>query len=421
MRNKGFAAFLTSVVLLSAMILLVVFTSFLVLRAEKMSHRSRASARAYYIAESGAEDALLRLSKGLPWESSYSFSCGGGSASVTILDKVGGARTIKAVGDVSGEKRKVEVVYGISSEKISFHYGAQVGEGGLSMANNSRVKGNVYSNGNITAAKGGVGYIEETAVVAQNGNLMDGIEVWENALTYSCKDSKVLGDLTYVEGGVVDNCTVEGAINSQTEEIPAEELPVSSSQVEEWKQGVRDAGNVITGDYEVPAKETRNLGPVEIDGSLTFGNDGKLKLTGTVLVTGDLEVANNSSIELDAGSYGSLSGVLIVEGKIKVQPGTYLGGTGEEGSYLMLVSTDPETVDTSSPAILVDNTAEAAIFYTTQGLIVLRNNVSCREVTGYKIFLDNLAAIEYESGLAEASFVSGPGGGWNVTSWKEVE
>jgi hypothetical protein len=69
----------------------------------------------------------------------------------------------------------------------------------------------------------------------------------------------------------------------------------------------------------------------------------------------------------------------------------------------------------------VNNNAAGAIFYTSNGLILLSNNMLAREVTGYKIQIDNNAVIEYESGLESSIFSSGPGGSWIVENWKETE
>ena len=72
-------------------------------------------------------------------------------------------------------------------------------------------------------------------------------------------------------------------------------------------------------------------------------------------------------------------------------------------------------------AIDVDNNAEGAIFYTVNGVIRLRNNIKIREATGHKLYLDNNAIVEYETGLENTNFSSGPGGSWEVVSWQEIE
>jgi hypothetical protein len=138
-------------------------------------------------------------------------------------------------------------------------------------------------------------------------------------------------------------------------------------------------------------------------------------------VTGNFRVDNGSTIQLDANAYGITSGVFVVDGKIKIRPNTILKGSGQASSYIMLLSTNSELVDFADPAVEIDNNTDAAIFYASQGLVVLRNNVQAREVTGYKVHLDNNAEIIYESGLQNSAFSSGTGGGWEVSSWQEID
>ncbi len=47
--------------------------------------------------------------------------------------------------------------------------------------------------------------------------------------------------------------------------------------------------------------------------------------------------------------------------------------------------------------------------------------MAAREVTGYKIQINNSAVIEYDAGLENANFASGPGGSWKLRRWREIE
>jgi len=419
--QSGFAAFFIAILVLAVMFGIAISLAFLTLGQQRISGNITKSNQSYFIAEAGIEDILLRLAKKMKWSSPYNLNLGGGAATIEISDAIGGSRTITSTGNFSNRIRKIQIIYKISSQKISFYYGAQIGEGGMLMGNNSRVSGNVYSNGSVIPAKGGdKGFIDETIIVAINGNRIEGLIVGEDAKAHTCKDSTIGGTLTYVSGGSLQNCTAGEFIDTQPNEIPAIPLPIPQSQIDSWKQEA-EGGGIIFGDYTISGKVTQNLGPVKITGNLLVDNNTTLNMTGTIWVVGNLGIDNGSTIKLDSNSYSLMSGVIVVDGKIKVRPGTYLRGSGGEGSYLLLLSTNPEVFDTSNPAIEIDNNTDAAIFYTTQGLIVLRNNIKAREVTGYKVFLDNNAEILYESGLEEATFSSGPGGSWEVASWKEIE
>lgn len=419
--QKGFAAFFITILVLATIFGTALSLTVLILGQEKISGNVTKSTQVYYTAEAGAEDALLRLAKKMKWSSPYNLNVENGSTTIEISNVIGGSRTITSKGNFFNRIRKIQIVYKISTQQISFYYGAQVGDGGMKMGNNSRVRGNIYSNGSVIPAVGGnKGYIDETIIVAINGNRIEGLQVGKDAKAHTCKDSQITGILTYVSGGSVQNCPAGGSIKTQPNEIPPKDLSLTQDQIDQWKSEA-EGGGIISGDYTISGKVTQNFGPVKITGNLLVDNNATLNMMGTIWVVGNLRIDNGAIIKLDLNSYGSLSGVIVVDGKIRVRPNTYLKGSGEEGSYLMLLSTNPEALDTVSPAIEIDNNTDAAIFYTTQGLIVLKNNIKAREVTGYKIYLDNNAEILYEAGLEEATFSSGPGGSWEVASWKEIE
>jgi len=418
-KGRGFAAFYVTMLVLSVMFVLGLSISILTYNEQKIIQNVVKSSQAYCVAEAGIEDALLRLAEAMNWSSPYNLSIGAGSTQVEISNILGGSRSVISGGQVSNRTRKIRVVYALSTQEVSFHYGAQVGEGGMEMGNNSRVKGNIYSNGSVIAATG-QGFIDDTVVVAINGNRIEGLAVGKDGKAHTCKNCAIQGTLTYVSGGALENCTAGETVKEQPNEILPKDLPISQSQIDDWKLET-EAGGIILGDHIIAGGSQENLGPVKIEGNLLVDNNATLNMTGTIWVTGNLRINNGALIKLDLNSYGPLSGLMVIDGKVKVRPGAILQGTGESGSYLMLLSTNPEVLDIVNPAIEIDNNTDAAIFYTNQGLIVLRNNVQSREVTGYKVFLENNAEIMYESGLRDTSFSSGPGGTWEVASWKEIE
>jgi len=421
--QEGIAAIFITILVLLAMFAIGISLNIITVGQQRISGDTIKSSRAYNLAEAGIEDALLRLKKAPTMASlSYNLNVGGGVVNVNIPGIIGGSRKITSQGNVSERIRKVQIVYKITTQGASFHYGAQVDVGGLEMDNNARIKGNVFSNGSVIAT-GTKGYIDNSIVVAKNGNKIKGLVVGENAVVYSCEDSDIGGNLTYVSGGSVVNCSVGGDRTTQSDEIAPEELPISLDQINEWKNEA--AGGVpITNDVSYDGT-SQSLGPVQIGTpvapkNLIVTNNAVLKVTGTIYVTGNVIFSNNAVIELDRNSYGSSSGVIIADGNITVNNNGILRGSGEPGSYILILSTN-NSLNPSSPAISVGNNAEGAIFYTTSGLISLSNNIKAREITGYKIKISNNAEIEYESGLQNVFFTSGPGGSWEVESWNETE
>ncbi len=93
----------------------------------------------------------------------------------------------------------------------------------------------------------------------------------------------------------------------------------------------------------------------------------------------------------------------------------------------MLLSTS--TCDADTPgnpcglydAINANNNSDIVIAVAQRGTISFSNNAGVKEVVGNKISLKNNATITYGSGLINVGFTSGPGGGWNIASWKETQ
>lgn len=418
--QKGFIALIIAVFVLLIVLGIALGAALIATNENKISTNAVRSVQAYYTAESGLEDALLRLKMDPSLTNLvYGLDVGGSTANIVIPDSLGGSRTLTSQGDATGRIKRVQAVYKIDADQISFHYGAQVGEGGMVMGNNSRIMGNVFSNGSIT----GLGTIDNSVIVAGSGNKIDGLEIGEDATVHTCVDSDIGGNLTYVSGGSVASCDVVGVVNSRPNQIEPEPLPISASQIIDWKTKA-GAGGVVTSDVIIDGASS-DLGPVQIGTpsqpkNLIITNNSRVKIKGTVYVTGSIVFSNNSVIELDSSAYGSFSGVILADGRITVNNNAVLRGTGQPGSYILILSTN-SSLDPGTPAINLSNNAAGAIFYASSGLILLNNNMRAREVTGYKIQINNNAVIEYESGLENPIFSNGPGGSWVVEGWKEIE
>lgn len=422
--QKGFAVIFITLFVIAIMLSILASIVIFTVGGQKISRDIIKSTQAYYTAESGAEDALLRLAKKMTWSSPYTLSVGGDSAAIEISGVIGGARTISSQGSVSGRVRNVQAVYQISTQEVAFYFGAQVGNGGVEMGNNAKIDGNIFSGGSVIAPTG-TGIVTGSVTVANNGNKIKNLSVGGNATVHTCENSTITGTLTYVSGGSLTNCTVGGATQTRPNEITPQDLPISQSQIDSWKSDAA-SGGILTGDYSLSGSHAEaSLGPKQIGTAsqpknLTINNGATLKITGTIYVTGDVLFDNNAIIKLDSASYGSNSGVIIADGKIIVDNNAELSGSGQTGSYLMILSTN-NSLDPDNPAIKLNNSAEGAIFYAGSGLIYLNNNMKAREVTAYKLQLNNSAVVEYESGLESATFTSGPGGSWEVASWGEVQ
>lgn len=408
-QEKGFVAYLITILVLAIVGIISLTIFFSSLTEQKIIQNLTKGTQAYYGAEAGIEDALLRLSKDLPLSDLYSLAVDGGVVEVSISEEVGGSRTITAKGNFLDRVRKVGVVYEISSEKISFYYGAQVGEGGLVMEDGSIVQGNVFSNGSILGK--GKAQVTSTAIIAQDTNELNGLIVGKDAYVYTCRNSKIQGTLYSV-----DNFDCEaGSFSPLEESIATTSFPITQEMIDNWKEEAL-AGGVYTGDYILQGRETAFLGPQKVEGNLILKDQAKLYITGTLWVTGNVILQNKSRLFLDKDAYGSLSGTLVADGKIALKDSAKALGSGNTGSYLLLISTS-----SGGAAIALQNDIEADLLFAPSGWLEVQDKAKTRMVSGYGIHLKNSAQIIYEVGLENSSFSSGPGGSWQVTSWREIE
>ncbi|MCH7529566.1 hypothetical protein IIB50_00385 [Patescibacteria group bacterium] len=262
-------------------------------------------------------------------------------------------------------------------------------------------------------------------------NAIDNVDVTGTAKANTILNSTIGGDAYYQS---LINTTVSGTSYPGSPDPSPINLPISQAIIDQWK---KDAGCgeqppvspcLYSGDYIVT--EDTTLGPLTITGDLDMTSVKKtLTITGVVYVKGNIDISNGSSVRCDT-SFGDKSCVVLTDSWVHVSNNGVFQGSGQTGSHIMFLSTLACDGSSFSPpcdeshhngAIDLHNNASGAIFYASDGLVVLHNGVSVTEVTGYKIQLKQNAVVTYEEGLINSSFSSGPGGSWNISSWKEVE
>lgn len=408
--QKGFAALFITLIILAIMFGIAMPLVVLILGQQRIVGNLTKSNQSYFVAEAGIEDALLRLKRGMKWNNSYSFSIENATVEVVISDVIAWARTVTAIGNSADRFRKIQVAYELSGLTPGLHYGAQIGDGGLLMDGNCKVIGNVFSNGNANLDHP-LSEITETIAIASVGNKLFGEgKVRQNAYVDICEDDvEIIGTL---HANTVSGCSY-GA--STTSDLPIEPvpLPVTDSQIEGWKNAAAAEGPPI-GDY-IRYSDIHELGPVKIDGDLII-DGAELIIGGTIWVTGEIIIRNPSTRVYLAPSYESASGVIIGDGLIKLREGSVSSGSGVPGSYLMYISTS-----FANPAISIQQTTEVDILYSNTGWVKIENSADMRAVYAHGIHVANTGILKYEIGLENAFFTSGPGAGWTVTSWREIE
>lgn len=406
--HKAFAVLYLTVIILAVVFGIAVAVAVFTSDEHAMANETARSAVAYYASEAGIEDATYRITKALAYPASYVIAVGVPTTTVTVTSN-GAARTVESVGANQSDVRKLRVNLVHSSTTVNFFYGVQVGAGGIVLGDSSSVIGNVFSNGDIQGSGVTKSRITGAAQAAGNHQIKD-IRIDQNAAAALFDNCSVGGTASYVTS--FTNC-----VASSTQIIAAapssQPFPITQTQIDNWKAEAF-AGGELNG-YSLGNNSSGALGPKKINGNITLGNTSILTLTGTVWVTGTINFGNTDQIQLDSG-YGQASGVLIVDGAFDVGNTATFAGSGQTGSYLMLLS-----LFGPGDAIDIGNNASGAIFYAPNGIIDVGNGLSLYEATGYGLRVGNNGSITYESGLANAQFSSGPGGSFMVTSWQETE
>lgn len=600
--QKGLAVIYLTVLTMAAIFIIGMSVSLITYNEEKIAQNAVKSEQSYFAAESGIEDALLRIKKSLNLPSQYIINFDSASAEILVSSPNPTTKIVQSKGLVANAFRKIETNLTIETTNPQFFYGAQAGTSGINMENNSRIEGagglagNVYSNGPISGDNGATitgnvfvatGMSQDQSHTVYNSdqifgkdnpiidlaqsfvpaasntlvkvslylkkvgdpddktvkiltdnlgsptktvlasatldedlvgtvfgwvdvvfssppNLTAGTPYWlavdasrdsndywvwgkDSNAGYGLGEAKysqdwntgspvwtiVAGDLnfktfmggqaTFLDNVIVfgdahantitgskvcgngyyqtidasslnflnspsnptcPNPLTPGAANPASPDPPLQNMPISDSNINQWKQEA-EAGGILSGDLTVNAD--LSYGPKKINGNLILtGNNKTLTVTGTIYVTGYIDIDNGSRIRCD-GSFGLTSCIVLADKWVHIKNNGVFQGSGQAGSYIMILSTS--NCDGSSPvncthhnaAMDLHNGATGAIFYANDGFVYLHNGVEVSELTAKKIQLEQGAIIRYEQGLVNAGFSSGPGGGWKVTSWKEIQ
>ncbi|MDP3934713.1 MAG: choice-of-anchor R domain-containing protein [Candidatus Giovannonibacteria bacterium] len=188
-RMAGQAA-MTAVILMLFIMLSAIFgASSVALKEAKVAEENKKSKLSFFAAESGLEDAVYRLKRGKNLTSSFSLTLNGATSNTTVTSS-GGRKDIYSEGSNSGDIRALSSVL-LNSTGISFYYGAQVGEGGMIMDQQSQIKGsggaagNIYSNGSVSGESG--------ATVTGDLIVATGVTEDTNARSTTCGEDQIVG------------------------------------------------------------------------------------------------------------------------------------------------------------------------------------------------------------------------------------
>ncbi|MBW6441212.1 hypothetical protein K0B03_04285 [Patescibacteria group bacterium] len=421
--SSGFAAIFVLLILMTLALAVTYSLSAVINTRISISSIMLKSAQSYYSAESGIEDALLRVMKGYNYTAINDFVLVDSDINQTITQN-GNITTIESLSSHFNHLRKVKTEITLSSTVAQFHYGVQVGAGGLEMAQTgSTIHGNLYSDGPVIEVGKGNATVTESLIVS-GFNSLDGITVGVDAYANAIVDSEIGGDAYYQ---TISGSTVGGTSYPEYPNSPELGMPFTDAEIDSFKADAAAFGTLDPSLCSLSSDTTINGGKIVCPTGFDTNNND-LILNGTLWVVGDVTLG--SDIILGSG-YGKSSGMIIADdplntstkGKILINNAVRVCGSAGCGfnndTYIMLLSTH-SGIGTSY-AIDVRNTADGAITYSAHGIIFLKNNANVKEAIAYKLVTSNNTDVYYEDGLANVNFISGPGRGWVVNSWIEIE
>lgn len=188
-QERGQAALVATVLLMVIMVSAVFGVSAVALKEAKVAEENKKSKLSFFAAESGVEDAVYRLKRGKNLTSSFSIALNGATSNTVIIFS-SGRRDIYSESNLSGNIRALSSLL-LNTTGVEFFYGAQVGEGGVTMDQGSQIKGsggvagNVYSNGSVSGESG--------ATVTGDLIVSTGVAEDTNARSTVCNQDQIIG------------------------------------------------------------------------------------------------------------------------------------------------------------------------------------------------------------------------------------
>jgi len=420
-------------VLILALIFLGVFSTVAVaylsfiLSSVRSAQHDVSSAQALFIAEGALDHAAYQLNLNTSYAGETGTPLGNGTFTITVSSVDSNTKRITATGYVPNSQnplatKTVKATIALSNDVVSFHYGIQAGNGGFTLANSSKITGNVFSSGSVT---GSGNFIYGDVISTGASGLVYGVHatgtVYAHTIGNAGQATTIDKDAYYV---TKTNTTVTGTLHPNSPDQSAVDLPISDAQIAEWENQAATGGTINAcdnhGDYVVSS--STSLGPIKIACNLVVkSSSGVLKVTGPIWVAGNVTTQTGPTIKIDP-ALGSQNVAIIADnpsdqtgsGTITVGQSTVFLGSGASNSFVFLISQNKSAEQGGSvTAVDMSQGASALVAYASHGLLTLSQSVGVKEATGYKIALSQTASVVYDTGLPSTVFESGPGGSWS--------
>ncbi|MDD3531638.1 MAG: hypothetical protein PHV99_03565 [Candidatus Pacebacteria bacterium] len=385
-----------------------------------------AGVQALALAEGALDKAVSQLNQNPSYTGETNTALGNGTFTITVSTVDTSTKRITATGYIPNNvtpiaTKTIKANVGVNPYVISFHYGIQSGQGGFLMDNSSTVTGNVFSGGNVigTSENDIYGDVISSGAMGRVYGIHATGSVYAHRLGRDDTHTTVNQDAYYV---TKEDTTVRGTSYPNSPDQPDVALPISDEQIAEW-EALAAAGGEATcsgGSYTI-SSGTVTMGPLKIPCNLTISNSAVVTITGHIWVTGNIVVQNSAKVQMSP-SLGATNVAIIADkptdrinsSKITVANTATFKNSGTAGSFVFLISQNNSAENGGNVAAFnLSNSASALVAYAAHGYIPLANTVSLKEVTAYKIYLQNSANVRYDTGLPNSVFQSGTGGSWS--------
>jgi len=419
-----------------------------------MGRTAAASAKAFYAANSGVEDALYQISLNPDYQTgtrSYDISETDWSAHIVVSgdDK---QKTIESVGKSGIYVRKILVNAVNTSSTPGFSHAVLAGNGGFEMDGNTSVMVDDEHLG------------EETATVYSQGDIEGKSQAYDSEGNCKQSSSAILGfvftekKLTNLDGNGDGVCIQEEAHATDFEycyikgtgygnfgpeceagnELGAEEFPkvgLPNVGIDLLKRSIPVQGVVFDDDCVIGSGSScyvmensiPTIGNILITGNLIKPNAVNLNISGPVYVEGNIQLGSNSIVGLD--DLAEVGQIVVAKHQIISSSNvTYrtLTKSGQE-IFIMFVSDAeiPAAGDMCAEnlaAINVSANAQSVLFYATKGCVYVNSTGSTYfhgAILGEKIHMAQNAQVKYDPDLQTAVFGLTKSGGWLITDFKE--
>lgn len=206
------------------------------------------------------------------------------------------------------------------------------------------------------------------------------------------------------------NSTVSGTSYPGSSVPPPKVFPISDANIADWKDQADgpNGTNVTSGINDCVS----TLGPIKVQGDVVFNSHCIVTINSPIWITGNLTFNTNNKLTLNS-SYGSTSGVIVVDGRVALGSNNKLEGTGIGSSILMVLS-NYDSKTNLIPAIVVTNEGNNGVYYAKDGIIEPGNKNEYTELTAWGIKLVNNSTLNYLTGLSSTLFSAGPSGSFSV-------